>query len=116
MSTKESPKHTYKTGGDFTVKMIVANETSVDSVSKIITVISAISEKTELLCRTWIPTGFSGDEDDRSNWDVHLAESGAVCEITFTLDGVITVRGQDWSETSDGIITLGKIEESPACN
>ncbi len=38
ISTDEIPTHIYQSGGEYTVKMIAANETSVDTVSKTITI------------------------------------------------------------------------------
>lgn len=38
ISTEENPTHTYEVGGEYTIKMVAANETSADSVSTVISV------------------------------------------------------------------------------
>ena len=114
VSTEENPVHAFKTPGEYPVQLVAANETSADTVLKTITIVDNSSEKTLLLCKTWIPTGDWTDGEESGNWDEFLAESGALAEVIFENNGTLIIRGQEVELDSEGIWYLGDITETIA--
>lgn len=132
ISTEENPKHTYETGGDFTVKMIASNETSIDSISKVITTISNVSAKTELLCRTWkapVITDECGDEHylywtfkntgtytfDVANMVYETDSSGEIVKCTTEIE-TINANWNWLDSTETGISLLSDNGSSMPCS